>query len=346
MNTKNCILSIVIPSYNMEKFLDGNLKNLTASRHLSDIEIIVVNDGSKDKTSEIAHKYKDQCPESVVVVDKENGHYGSCLNAAMAIARGTYFRILDADDWFETEALDAFVEKLLHCEADLVVTLRVEAKYDKRKVLQKKYIPIQNVEYGKVYDIRQFSIPEHSKNVEFNMHSMTYKTEILRDIKLVLPTGICYTDMLYCMKPLMRARTMVIYDIYLYNYLLEREGNSTNMKSLCTNLNHISKVVACMLEYLGTFDYQALSPLMKGNLCRYINEALTMLMISIRMHRHISPADYGNIERVVNGCKKHGINHKFFKKYYFRDWYKENTCTSLNKSLLVYLLFHPFKKRF
>ena len=346
MNKNNYVLSVVIPSYNMEKFLDGSLKKLTASSYLPDIEIIVVNDGSKDRTSEIAHKYKVLYPESVVVVDKENGHYGSCLNVAMSMARGTYFRILDADDWFETKDLDAFVEKLLHCEADLVVTLRVEANYDKQNILQKEYRPIKNVEYGKVYDIHQFSISEHSKDVEFNMHSMTYKTEILRETKLVFPTSICYTDMLYFMVPLIRAHTMVIYDIYLYNYLLDREGNSTNMKSLCMNLSHINKVLICMFEYLDTLNLQALTSVMKDNLYRYINEALAMFIISIRMHRHISKTDYEYIGRVLNYCKQYNIRHRLFNKYYFRQWYKKNTYASLNRSLFLYKLLHPCKKRF
>lgn len=112
MNTSPLLLSIIIPSYNMEEYIGNNLKKLVAAQHLDKIEIIVVNDGSKDDTSAIAHEYQQQFPQNIIVVDKENAHYGSCINKGLTLARGKYFRILDADDFFESDALDAFIEKL------------------------------------------------------------------------------------------------------------------------------------------------------------------------------------------------------------------------------------------
>ena len=81
------LLTIIIPSFNMEKYLPKNLDNLVKVQHIEDVEILVVNDGSTDKTLEIAKKYEQDCP-SVNVIDKPNGHYGSCLNAALQVATG------------------------------------------------------------------------------------------------------------------------------------------------------------------------------------------------------------------------------------------------------------------
>ena len=95
------LLTIVIPSYNMEKYLDRCLSSLIVSdEKMQCLEVLVINDGSKDRTSEIAHTYEERFPGTFRVVDKENGHYGSCVNRGLKEARGTFIKVLDADDYF------------------------------------------------------------------------------------------------------------------------------------------------------------------------------------------------------------------------------------------------------
>lgn len=119
----NKILSIIIPTYNMELYLKRCIDSLvTAKQTLGDTEIIVVNDGSKDKSLSIANGYKELYPESLIVIDKTNGNYGSCINAALKIASGKYIKVLDADDWFNTNALVEFVMCLKSLDVDLVLT--------------------------------------------------------------------------------------------------------------------------------------------------------------------------------------------------------------------------------
>lgn len=76
------------------------------------LEVLVVNDGSKDNSSAIAHEYQDKYPDTFRVIDKENGNYGSCVNRGLKEATGKYIKILDADDWFDNEQFSLFVEKL------------------------------------------------------------------------------------------------------------------------------------------------------------------------------------------------------------------------------------------
>lgn len=337
------LLSIIIPSYNMEDYLPRNLKNLIEAKDIDKIEIIIINDGSTDSTLNIAKSFQEKAPQSIVVIDKKNGHYGSCLNAAIKIAKGKYFRILDADDWFETDCLNQFTEKLCNTDSDLVVTLRVEQTMGKDGKLKAKYLPIKNVEYGKVYDASTFSIKDHSENVEFNMHSMTYKTNVIRDSRLVLPEGICYTDMLYCLIPLRHIKTLTIFDIYLYNYFVGREGNSTNNTAIKKNLSHICTVVDCMIKYLDKQTISDVSHIVQSNQLRYLEEALNIFILSVGLHRGINKKQYAMIRPIVAYCKKHNIEHRAWKKYYNRYWYQKNTCLSLNFCLNLYRLTHPLK---
>ena len=118
----NKILSIAIPTYNMERYLGRCLDSLVAARRTDALEIIVVNDGSTDCSSEIAHRYAKEHPNSIIVIDKKNGNYGSCVNAALKVATGKYFRVLDSDDWVDTDGLVQLLDKLKNAEADAVVT--------------------------------------------------------------------------------------------------------------------------------------------------------------------------------------------------------------------------------
>ena len=105
------VLSVIVPSYNMEAYLPRCLGSLVVDDKalLQKLDVIVVNDGSKDRTSEIAHEFESKYPGVFRVIDKTNGHYGSCINAALPVAEGEYVKVLDADDSVDTNEF----EKLL-----------------------------------------------------------------------------------------------------------------------------------------------------------------------------------------------------------------------------------------
>lgn len=339
----NSLLSIVIPSYNMENYIRRNLDNLVAIKNIHLTEIIIVNDGSKDNTLAVAKEYKERFPDNIVIIDKPNGHYGSCINAALKAAKGKYFRILDADDWFDSEALDTFLQKLADCDADLVVTQRVEIETDKSGNETATRYPIRDIEYGKVYDARTFSINKHSKGVEFNMHSMTYKTALLRQVGLLLPVGICYTDLLYCLTPLRETKTLVAFNIYLYHYLVGREGNTTNKDSLKRNLTHSCRVAKLMFEYLDRQDNAQISDVLRENQMRFVREAFVLVLSGLLMKKHCDAETYEYIRPLIDYCKKYNVELWLFNKYYYRHWYNKNTCLALNLSLLLYYATHPIK---
>ena len=133
-------LTLVIPSYNMEAYLPRCIDSLgidalkkvvlpDAGTLGDKLEVLVVNDGSTDKTSEIAHAFESRYSQIVRVIDKQNGHYGSCVNRGLAEATGTFIKILDADDTFETRAFHAYMHFLTEIcgdgddgEIDLVLT--------------------------------------------------------------------------------------------------------------------------------------------------------------------------------------------------------------------------------
>lgn len=335
------LLSVIVPAYNMEKYISRNIESVISSTETEDIELIIVNDGSTDKTLEICRLYEERYPDVIRIIDKKNGHYGSCINAALKVASGKYFRILDADDWFDTDALNSFVNKLRTCDADLVVTLRCEVTENADGQYDYRYIPMESIIYNKVYDAKSLRLRDCAPYLVFNMHSMTYKTGILRECGLQLPEGVCYTDMIYNLTPIDRISSVVVYDIYLYHYLIGREGSSTTGDSIHRNFSHITTVLARMLAHMDTHTSD--NDIVRANQLLFVEEATGIFMDSLRHQGYCRKGEYKDIEFIVNCWKKFGVKNRSFNKYYFRYWIVRNTRFAMNMSRLVYKLTHPFK---
>ena len=100
------ILTIVVPSYNSQDYLNRCVDSLLHPQH-ANVQVVIVNDGSSDGTAEIADEYARIFPDQVEVVHKVNGGHGSAINAGLAVARGTYFKVVDSDDWLVSRAVSS-----------------------------------------------------------------------------------------------------------------------------------------------------------------------------------------------------------------------------------------------
>jgi glycosyltransferase involved in cell wall biosynthesis len=226
------ILTVVIPIYNMESWLPRCLDSILLDEILPEIEAIIVNDGSTDNSLSIAKSYREKYPEAVIIIDKPNGHYGSCVNAALKIASGNYFRILDADDCFDDNTFIKFIAFLQLSNADMVFT-----NYSRDYISGGRKIPIKH------------SSEEYIKRL-LVMHAITYKTQILRDADYKQLEGICYTDAEYCFYPLVAVKSRAYFDKVLYRYTIGREGQSVTDAVFYKNRGHCYTVIKRMLTYL------------------------------------------------------------------------------------------------
>ena len=302
------ILSIVIPTYNMEKYLPVCLDSVTDELVSDRLEVIVVNDGSTDGSLDIIRRYEQKRPDLIKVIDKANGHYGSCVNAGLGIATGKYFKILDADDWFDTSALVEFLQKLETCDTDLVITLRVDEIFDKDKKVDEIKHSFCSVFKDHVYRTDEFYIRTHAYEAEFGMNGMAYKTSLLKEMNFRLLEGINYTDTLYCFLPYSRVRDFIVYDLYLYHYRMGREGQSVDTES------------------------------QKKNLAYFVDGAVNFCLLSLKMQSRISSSDYSEFEKLIKHIKTYRVRHKLFKKWYLKLWWVTEKAVVLDYALR----FHSF----
>ena len=223
------LLSIIVPSYNMEAYLPKCLGSLIIDDKelFQKLDVIVVNDGSKDRTSEIAHGFESKYPGVFRVIDKENGHYGSCINAGLAVASGTYIKVLDADDWFLTDNFNGFLY-LLDSEcakggacADLILNDWEEDRGTGDPPCRVSFSYLK----GRTCSIADIDFKDGHR---FEMFAVAYKTAILRRIGYHQLEGVTHTDKLWINLPMSQVRRIEVFDKVIYHYYVSRPGNTCN----------------------------------------------------------------------------------------------------------------------
>lgn len=227
------ILTIIIPTYNMEKFLDKCLTSLIIENKelLKKLEVIVVVDGAKDRSSEIAHTYQEKWPETFRVIDKENGNYGSCINRGLKEASGKYIKVLDADDWFETENI---VEYLLFLEKNNFDAVITDFDIVDETGLLKKHWKI-NYPCKKEISLADMMSKHH---YGIMMHAVTYRTQHIISLNYIQPEGISYTDQIWIHEPMASINSAYYLPIVIYKYLLGRVGQTMDVAISSKNMNH------------------------------------------------------------------------------------------------------------
>ncbi len=243
------ILSIVIPTYNVEKYLRRCLNSLVYDESiLEEVELLIVNDGSKDKSLEIAQEYEKKYPDSIKVIDKENGGHGSTINAGLKIAEGKYFRVIDSDDWVNIDEFSNYVKELKKCNADIVLT-----DYNKELLYSGEIqtFSYNGLEYNKEYDLEKFDY-DLLKDSYFYMATSTIKTEKLRKAKLQLDEKTFYVDMEFILLPFLEIDSFIYLDFNIYRYFIGRADQSVNIQSLVKNRSHHEKVLKRILKFYET----------------------------------------------------------------------------------------------
>lgn len=242
------ILTIIIPTYNMEKYLRKCLNSLIVpEENMRRIEVLVVNDGSKDSSSAIGHEYEAKYPQTFRVIDKENGNYGSCVNRGLKEAVGKYVKVLDADDYFDTSAFNIAIEFLAQNDYDLVLTdySRVTEDGHAEKVFE---LTIPHNTPLTMKDLLGFSAER------MHMHRIFYQTEKLRGIGYHQTEGMSYTDQEWMGEPMTTVNTLYYMDINLYQYLVGRGEQTVNPEVLLKSVRQYFHAIYVLIELYNRYQ--------------------------------------------------------------------------------------------
>jgi len=223
-----------------------------------DVEILIVNDGSKDRTALIADRFASEYPGKVYALHQENRGHGGAVNKGIRNARGMYFKVLDSDDWFDSKALEEVINTLrVNAEAkktvDLLITNYVYEKEGARRQKKMKYgnilSPGKHLSWN---DMGSFRYGQY-----LMMHSLIFRTDILRKSGLILPEHTFYVDNLFVNVPLPYVKSLQYLDVDLYRYYIGRDDQSVNEEVMIRRIDQQLKINKLMLDNLLSADRES-----------------------------------------------------------------------------------------
>ena len=240
-------ISFAIPCYNSEAYMAQAIESILPGGE--DVEILIVNDGSKDRTAEIGKEYEEKYPGIVKLINKENGGHGDAVNAGLSHASGKYFKVVDSDDWVDRISLMKILNVLKNFEEEEqeVDMLIANYVYEKVGMEHKKVIRYDNVlpenQILKWDEIGQFRIGQY-----ILMHSVIYRTDMLKLCQLTLPKHTFYVDNIYVYYPLPHVRTLYYMNVDFSRYFIGREDQSVNEKVMISRIDQQIFVTKTMID--------------------------------------------------------------------------------------------------
>lgn len=243
------ILSIAIPCYNSAAYMENCVNSLLPGGE--DVEIIIVDDGSqKDDTPAIADRLAAEHPGIIKAVHQENGGHGEAVNTGLKNATGLYFKVVDSDDHVDYEAYMAVLASLKELAENGETVDMFIANYEYDKEGEKKN---RVIEYRKTLPEKKIFTWEETgtfKRGEYIlMHSVIYRTALLKKAGLKLPKHTFYVDNIYVFRPMPEVKTMYYLNVNFYRYYIGREDQSVNEKIMIKRVDQQIKVNRIMFDY-------------------------------------------------------------------------------------------------
>ncbi len=270
------VLSIAVPSYNSEAYMRKCIDSLLVGGE--DVEILIVDDGSTDQTGAIADEYERRHPSIVKAIHKENGGHGSAVNAGLAAATGLFFKVVDSDDWVKESAYYEILDTLREiiaggCALDMLISNFVYEKEGEKKHKVMKYR--HALPQGRIFGWNE--VKHFHKGQYILMHSVIFRTKLLRECGLQLPEHTFYVDNIFVFEPLPFVKNMYYLDVNFYRYYIGREGQSVNEQIMISRIDQQIKVNKIMVDYLAEHKFKVNGkPKLKKYMFNYL-EIITVI---------------------------------------------------------------------
>ena len=267
------LITFAVPCYNSAEYMDKCIETLLQAG--PEAEIILVNDGSADNTGEVADRYAAEYPDIIRVIHQENGGHGEGVNQSLRNATGLYYKVVDSDDWLNVSALQEAMAKLREFAAmpeplDMLICNYVyeHVEDNSQKVMRYTNVFPQDKIFGWVQTHR-FAPSQY-----LLMHSVIYRTALLRDCGLELPKHTFYVDNIFVYQPLPFVKTMYYLNVDLYRYFIGRQDQSVNEQVMIKRVDQQVRVTRLMI---GSHNPQEI---MRTNrrLGRYMFNYLAMML--------------------------------------------------------------------
>lgn len=234
------VLSLIVPAYNSASFLDICIPSLLNKTVLEKLEIIIVNDGSTDATASVAEKYCGMYPGSVRLISQENKGHGGALNTGCAAAQGKYLKVIDADDWVESQNIPAFLDALEQTNSDVILTHFKTIDVSTGDVRKWRSYP---AEFEGNLSLEEIMADWRSFYRCLTFHGITYNTAFYRTYGIRLSEHVFYEDYEYSTFPCCHAKTITPLNLFIYNYRIGDVNQSVSAANKLKRIGHLETVL-------------------------------------------------------------------------------------------------------
>lgn len=301
------LLSFAVPCYNSAAYMEHCVETLLHGGE--DVEIIIVDDGSaKDNTAEIADRLAEEHPSIIKAIHQENGGHGQAVNTGLANATGLFFKVVDSDDWVDEEAYDEVLKVLRKSvedgqKLDMLISNYV---YEKEGASHKKVMRYTNLPKNQYFTWNECG--RFKKGQYILMHSVIYRTKLLRDCGLKLPKHTFYVDNLYVFNPLPHVEHMYYLNVDFYRYFIGRDDQSVNEKVMISRIDQQIKVNKLMME---NYDYKNIK---NPHIRKYMFNYLEMITVvsTILMMKSGTPENQAKRKQLWRDIKEY--DERLYKK--------------------------------
>ncbi len=234
------LLSIIIPAYNVSDYIEECVESLVKEKSIVDnLDVIIINDGSTDDTLKKAKKYEEMYPNSVRIIDKENGGHGSGINIGIKLAKGKYLRVLDSDDWIINDSLCKQIQYIRNTEyePDIIINPYEQIWKQTDTIVMHKMDCFNNEQQLTLEDLNE-------NGVRYTIHSMTIKTSLYKKNDIPeIDEKTSYDDVQYVLYPTPYINKIVYLDSVLYQYRMGNIGQSVDIRNMQRNRNKLCKII-------------------------------------------------------------------------------------------------------
>lgn len=267
------LLTAAIPCYNSAAYMSHAIETLLTGGE--DMEILIINDGSKDDTAKIADQYAKKYPSIIRAIHQENGGHGEAVNTGLKNATGLYYKVVDSDDWVNEDSLKEILA-ILHdmvesgTNLDLLVANYVYEKVGakRKKVMNYRSALPRNKVFG-WDDVKFFKTSQY-----ILMHSVVYRTKLLRDCGLVLPKHTFYVDNVFVYQPLPQVKTIYYLDTNFYRYFIGRDDQSVNESVMISRIDQQIRVTKIMIDSKNVLQLR--NRKLKNYMIKYLSIMMTV----------------------------------------------------------------------
>ena len=277
------IITFAVPCYNSAEYMDHCVETLLTGG--SDIEIILVDDGStKDDTPAKCDAWAEKYPDIVRAIHQENGGHGEGVNQGLRHATGLYYKVVDSDDWLDAEALQKVLTRLrlFAAEEHLVDMLVTNYVYEHVEDNTQR-----SIDYCNVFPVdRLFSWDEVGRfgpSQYILMHSVIYRTQLLRECGLELPKHTFYVDNIFVYEPLPYVKSIYYMDVDLYRYFIGRSDQSVNESVMVGRMDQQIRITKHMIAAHDLRKLQKEQPRLGRYMTNYLAIMMTIASIFLMM---------------------------------------------------------------